>query len=193
MRYWPGHKLRTRARILDAARRLFKTRGYPGTGVDAIMASEGLTAGGFYAHFDSKEALLAETFTQAFEATREVLLRPLEGRSGVDWLRVVVRRYLSRAHRDNAADGCPLPTLGADVARTSETVRAQFQRYFEALADECERKLDGSPGLVRDQVLANLAMCVGGLVLARAVSDASLSDRILRSCRRYAPTSTVVP
>jgi TetR/AcrR family transcriptional repressor of nem operon len=192
MRYRPGHKLRTRARILDAARRLFKTHGYPGTGVDAIMAAEGLTAGGFYAHFDSKEALLAETFAQAFEATREVLLRPLEGQRGVDWLRAVVRRYLSRAHRDNAADGCPLPTLGADVARTSETVRTQFQRYFEALADECERKLDGSPGLVRDQVLANLAMCVGGLVLARAVSDAALSDRILRSCRRYAPTSTVV-
>jgi TetR/AcrR family transcriptional repressor of nem operon len=190
VRYPPIHKQRTHARLIDAARRLFKAGGYRGTGVDAIMAAEGLTAGGFYAHFASKEALLAETFGAAFEHTKEILLRPIESREGPEWLSAAVRRYLSRAHRDEVAEGCPLPALGAEVARTGEPPRAQLQSYFEALTSEFERKLGGAPGAAKDQVFAVLALCVGGLLLARAVNDPVLSDRILRACRRYAPTTT---
>ena len=187
MRYPATHKQHTRGRLLDAARRLFKLDGYRGVGVDAIMAAEGLTAGGFYAHFASKEALLAETFTPALARTREVLLDPLEPDGGADWLRAAVHRYLSRAHRDDVAEGCPMPALGAEVARADDAVRVEFQHYFEALVGDCERKLGADPAAARDQVLATLALCVGGLLLARAVPEPALSDRILRACRRHAP------
>jgi len=185
VRYLRTHKQRTRARILQAATRLFKTGGYHRVGVDAIMNAEGLTAGGFYAHFESKEMLLSEIFDLAFGQTKTQLLAGFEDREGVEWLREAVRRYLGRPHRDHAAEGCPLPALSADVARSNDRVRATFQMYLESLVGEFERKLSSSVSKPNDRALAAIALCVGGVLLARAVRDRDLSDRILAACRHH--------
>src|ERR1041385_8508120 len=116
MRYPKEHKAETRKRILSAAARLFRERGYDGAGVDAIMNEVGLTAGGFYSHFASKEALFAEALGTALAEgkTRSAAL------AGMNPLEAMIKSYLSRAHRDGIATGCPLPALTPDVARSSE-------------------------------------------------------------------------
>ena len=185
MRYQRAHKERTRGRVLRTATRLFKSAGYRGVGVDAIMEAEGLTAGGFYAHFESKEALLSEIFDGALAETKAQILTGLDDRAGLEWHREACRRYLGRPHRDHAADGCPLPALAAEVARSSRRVRARFQKYLEQLAGEFEERLSPAVSAPRDRALAAIALCVGGILLARAVEDAALSDRILSACRSH--------
>src|SRR5262249_43925239 len=111
MRYAPDHKQRTHEKILSAAWRLFRERGILGAGVDGVMRQAGLTAGGFYAHFRSKDDLLAQTLRRMLVEQRTRLIAGLEDRQGFDWLREVVRRYLSRSHRDDVPTGDALPPL----------------------------------------------------------------------------------
>jgi TetR/AcrR family transcriptional regulator, transcriptional repressor for nem operon len=106
MRYQPGRKQETRGRLIARAARLFKERGYRGVGVDGVMEAEGLTAGGFYAHFRSKEALLEITLREAMAETRRRFFAGLAEKRGWDWLREALRRYLSRSHRGDIGEGC---------------------------------------------------------------------------------------
>lgn len=187
MRYLPRQKQRTHRKIVSAAARRFRQRGFHRSGVDLVMKTAGLTPGGFYAHFDSKEALLAETLDLAEREMRDRLLAELEALAGVEWLQEVVRRYLSRTHRDEPAGGCVLPALAAEAPRLGRRGRAALESYITRLADELEPRTPGRTGLEpRDRVLATLALCAGGLMLARAVRDPVLSDRILRACRHLA-------
>ena len=155
------------------------------------MNAEGLTAGGFYAHFNSKETLLCETFDLAFAQTTARILAGLSDCEGIEWLGEVVRRYLSRPHRDDVGEGCPLPALSAEVARSNARVRRRFQTFLEELVAEFEHKLSGSVGAPKDRAIAALALCVGGVILSRAVKDAELSDQILQACRRDAVRETL--
>jgi TetR/AcrR family transcriptional repressor of nem operon len=185
MRYPADHKARTRTRILEAASGVFRERGYAGSGVDAVMDAAGLTPGGFYAHFASKSALFREVLAVALGRTRALLLGGLENTSGVSWLTKVVRRYLSRSHRDAVTLGCSLPPLISDLDRADPEARAAFEEHLRALTAELAEKLPkGPPG--EERALATLALCVGGLALARAVADPRLSDRILAACRKLA-------
>lgn len=186
MRYAADHKERTHARIVEAASHLFKEGGYVGVGVDAVMKGAGLTPGGFYAHFSSKETLLAEMLTLAFKRMKEWLLAGLADREGLSWLREIVRRYLSRVHRDAVAEGCPMPALIADVSRSSDVARQTFETHFRRLVAEFEEKLPETFGSAHDRALATIALFVGGVMLARAVKDPKLSGRILRACRLLA-------
>jgi TetR/AcrR family transcriptional repressor of nem operon len=187
MRYPQTHKAETRARILSAAGAAFRARGYEAVGVDEVMAEAGLTAGGFYRHFPSKQALLAASLSQTGSASRAGLLSGLESEAGPALLRAVVGRYLSRTHRDAPALGCPLPSLAAEVARTGEAPRGEVQEYLASLARAVAGRVPPAPGLdPEDRVLATAALLVGGLLLARAVPDPALSDRLLRACRRLA-------
>ena len=186
--YPANHKAKTRQRILDAAHRLLKRHGYGGVGIDAIMAEAGLTRGGFYAHFASKEALFAEVVAEAVwlagmaEAGRG---------SGGARARRAIRAYLSRAHRDNPAEGCPIAALLQDVSLAGPQVRDAFVAAIGRLAAQLARNLtdDGATdaAVVRDKVLATIALSVGGLMLSRAAGDAPLSDEILGACRAAAP------
>ncbi len=182
MRYAAGHKEQTRGRILEAAGKVFRREGYHAAGVDKVMMEAGLTAGGFYAHFESKEALLAEMLAPA--AAGVELGRDLEGVEGPAMVEAFVDGYLRRSHLNNAEGGCPLPALVSEVARTGESVKASFESIVLGLA----ARLRGQDGeaLAGDRDLAIIALCVGGLGVARSVQDEALADRILAACRDLA-------
>ncbi len=187
MRYAKDHKQLTRRRIVEAAARSFRSRGYRAAGVDQVMDAAGLTPGGFYAHFPSKQALLAETLGLSLEQARAQLFSGLEGMESSDWLRAVVGRYLSRTHRDQPAGGCSLPALAGEIAREGQAPRAALQAYLQQLVAELAPRTPAASGLdPEDRVLATLALLSGALMLARAVPDEELSDRILRAARRLA-------
>ena len=190
MRYAQEHKAKTRQKILKAAARLFREFGYDGVGVDAIMAEAGLTAGGFYAHFPSKRVLFDEALATALEGSSAT--RAAAKGAGTDeagQLRLMIKNYLSRQHRDQVADGCPLPALTPDAARGGETSRENYERQLLQYVNRLEALLPEratSAAARRDTGLALMAQCVGGLMLARAVNDKQLSDRILKACRQVA-------
>ncbi|MFQ5968826.1 MAG: TetR/AcrR family transcriptional regulator, partial [Acidimicrobiia bacterium] len=152
----------------------------------AVMKAAGLTPGGFYAHFGSKEALLAETLSLALGRMRGWLLARLEDQRGLPWLRQIVRRYLSRVHRDGVAEGCPMPALTADVSQAGAGAWQTFETGFRELVAEFEEKMPTSLGSPRDRALATIALLVGGVMLARTVKERKLSGRILRACRLLA-------
>jgi TetR/AcrR family transcriptional repressor of nem operon len=191
MRYPPGHKQETRQRILTAAGERFRTRGYAATGVDEVMSAAGLTPGGFYGHFRSKDDLLREALSAALEQTRGGLLAGLDGVEGPALLRAVVGRYLSRTHRDHPAAGCPLPALAAELAREGAAPRRDLQAYLERMAGALAPRIPAAPGLsAEDRVLATAALLAGALLLSRAVEDEEFSTRILRASRRLAVPET---
>jgi TetR/AcrR family transcriptional repressor of nem operon len=186
MRYPPAHKEATRQRILDAAAVVFRRLGYQGAGVDAVMQEAGLTAGGFYAHFASKEALFAETLGHALSETRTLGSPGIDHLAGMEWLRKVAARYLSVAHRRQVDRGCPLPALLPEVARASQHSRQALEARLRQVAANIESHLPPTQdNMAQNRALAVLAVLVGGMTLARAVADESLSDRILAASRCF--------
>jgi TetR/AcrR family transcriptional repressor of nem operon len=187
MRYPPDQKEKTRQRILDAAAAVFRRLGYRGAGVDAVMREAGLTAGGFYAQFPSKEALFAETLPHAMGQTRTLIGPDFDELAGQEWVRAVAARYLSPAHRRLVDRGCPLPALLPEVARAAEPSKQAFEAVLRQVASNIAAHVPPTAGgSTSDQALALLALLVGGMTLARAVADESLSDRILAACRKFA-------
>jgi TetR/AcrR family transcriptional repressor of nem operon len=183
VRYPREKKTETRGRILDAAARLFRENGYDGVGVDAIMSEVGLTAGGFYSHFPSKEALFCEAMATALAPGKTLRATQSLPTAGTDPLVALIKGYLSRAHRDAVGEGCPLPTLTTDVARKSDATRESYEQQFLLYVDEMELLLPEGFPHTREIALAVVAQCVGGLMLSRAVKDSKLSDQIIKSCR----------
>lgn len=187
MRYGPHHKAETHRRILRAAGRLFRLRGFLASGVDKVMREAGLTAGGFYAHFKSKQTLLAEVLVESISDLREILIAGTEHLSGTTRLKEVVRRYLNRKHRDNRDAGCALPSLISEITRSDDKTRETFERHLRNLIQELGDKTPpGKDMTAEDRVLATIALCMGGLALSRAVLDPQLSNQILHACRRLA-------
>ena len=185
MRYPTGQKRQTSERILRAAGRLFRKQGYAATGVDAVMSSIQLTAGGFYSHFRSKEDLLADTLDAIFReagSDRPAELSTLQGR---DWLRAFTAFYLSAEHRDAADRGCPIPALAAEVARvggrTSEVFAQHLRRVIDFIAQQFDEQHPD-----RKQAISTTAMLAGAVLLARAVGDETFSQEILDACRETA-------
>lgn len=171
-------KSRTRERILDAATAALIQRGPVEPSVGEVMGAAGLTVGGFYAHFESKEALMLEAFTQLL-ARRRQMLKQLDDSLSAQNRRVLAAAfYLSRKHRDASGDACPLPCSLGEISRLPEPFRSVLVEHTELMVAE----LAGSPEDA-DKVLADLALMVGGLALARALGDGELSDRILRAAK----------
>jgi len=185
VRYPASRKQQSRERILSAAADLFRLRGLDATGVDAVMAAAGLTPGGFYAHFRSKDALVAAAVAKAGEKARARWVVPLDALRGAAWSRAFVRRYLSEEHRDDREAGCTLPTLSDDVARSGVAARRHVQTNLAGLFELIAER-SGAPGVEREQVFGAVALCVGGLLLSRVVVDRRLSNEILRGCRASA-------
>lgn len=172
-------KAQTHAAILRSAERLLRSRGISGASVASVMKGAGLTVGGFYAHFDSKDALVADVLHRAMIAMRAKLTDGLEDGNGRRRIAGALERYLSAAHRDHPDRGCPLPATAGDLGRESRSLR-------RGLADEIEGHLSTLAGAGdRDLAIGALALMVGGLTLARAVRGTPLSDEILESALRF--------
>jgi AcrR family transcriptional regulator len=172
MRYSHTHKAETRRRIVDEAARRFRRDGVAGTGLVPLMKALGMTHGGFYAHFPSKEALVEASLAAAADTLKDKWQEPL----APDQLRSVLAAYLSPGHRDNPGEGCPLPSLCAELG-----LRGQPSPVTDGLAlrmaqrlQECALRDAGA-----DQGLVTLVALVGALTLSRAVADPALSARIL--------------
>jgi TetR/AcrR family transcriptional repressor of nem operon len=166
-----------RERILDVAGTVFRERGYDGIGVAEIMKRAGLTHGGFYGHFASKDDLAAEITTRLLG--RDDWLERLTGRRAPS-LGDVVRRYLSPQHRDDPGQGCLFAALSADVARQPRPVRRAFTEGLRARLEMLRKLMPGrSAAAQRQQALATLATLVGAVVLSRAVDDRKFSGEIL--------------
>lgn len=174
MRYDAEHKQKTRDRVIKEAARAIREDGPDRVAVAGVMARAGLTHGGFYAHFASKDDLVAQAIGQMFEDTERRLARSTEGKAPRDALAAYIDFYLSAEHRDTRAIGCPLPALSADLPRLPPPAREAFGQGVASLT-EALAKLTGSIDLA-GSVLAEL---VGALSLARAVSDPEQSNAIL--------------
>lgn len=180
MRMSREEKAKTHERIVEVASHRIREAGMEAPGVAEIMHAAGLTHGGFYKHFDSREELVAEAAQRAYdvaERTVHDLTDDAEDPLGafVDW-------YLSADHRDDPAHGCPVVALGDDVQRGNDRVRAAYRAQVERYLANLERFLGGGEGARRRATVA-LSTLVGSVMLARAVGDEPLSDEILRDVR----------
>lgn len=184
MRYAPGHNQEARARILEAASRLFRERGVEGVGLATIMSEVGLTVGTFYTHFESKEALLRAALQVSWRARNEGLRQALADGD----LERAVRMYLSAEHRDAPGTGCPAAALAAEVARQPDSTRETFASELEVGLDAlvaCLSQRRGRP-VSRAEGAALLGLLVGTLQLARATPDRAASAAMLEAGVRAA-------
>jgi TetR/AcrR family transcriptional repressor of nem operon len=186
VRYPPQRKAESRDKIVNAAADLFREGGIAATGLDAVMARAGLTAGAFYAHFDSKQALVRDALALAGRKSVEKWFGRFDELRGRAWVEELFRSYLGRAHRRDVAGGCILPSLGVEVGRQPANVRRHFSRRLEGMLDLIEARASGELGLERERVIAAVALAVGAVVLSRAVPETKLQSEILTAARRGA-------
>ena len=176
-RYGKEHKQATRRRIIDTAGRRFKRDGIDGSGIATLMADAGLTNGAFYAHFASKEDLVATVLAEQLRDQRESFSALPPGRAGVEQY---VRDYLSVQHRDNPDDGCPSAALLDEIGRCTETTKQAYTDGVLAMIDDVAARLaPDDPPSARVTTLSVFAMMVGTLQLSRALADRHLADAIL--------------
>ncbi|AJA09767.1 transcriptional regulator [Sphingopyxis fribergensis] len=180
MRYSQTHKAETRERVLKEAAKEIRAKGPDNVAVSGIMARAGLTHGGFYAHFPSKDALVNEAIGAMFADARARTERIDTDGDPRSVLRAYVDFYLSAKHRDSRDRGCPLPTLSGDFARSQPATRERFGAGVEGIASRLAAPL-AKLGFADAQAesYALLAQLVGGVALARAVGDPALSDAML--------------
>lgn len=173
-------KAATRAMILDLAARRLREEGLGGNAVHRLMRDCGLTHGGFYGHFASKDALDAAALEAAMaeHGASEAAIPP--GLARAERRKLRARNYLSRAHRDNPATGCPLAALLSEAPRAAAPLREAYQAMLAGVVTAGDDPQDAAPV---SEELALTALAMGGLALARAVPDPALSDAILRACR----------
>jgi TetR/AcrR family transcriptional regulator, transcriptional repressor for nem operon len=184
MRYGKGHKQATRQRILEAAGRRFKQDGIDGAGVAAVMSDAELTNGAFYAHFASKEDLVANVLADQLRAQRQSFDSQPPAREGLE---AFIRAYLSPEHRDQPADGCPSAALLDEIARRPAATRQVFTDELLRTADDVAARLDRTDAeAARTDALTILGFMIGALQLARALADRDLSDQILARSREAA-------
>jgi TetR/AcrR family transcriptional regulator, transcriptional repressor for nem operon len=185
MRYVKGHGLQTRSRIVESASRALRQSGADGMSVADLMKLAGLTHGGFYSHFESREALVIDAFTLAMDRTVAQWMSLTKATPVEQRLEVFVDAYLSPKHRDDRARGCVLPALGTDIARSSKKARSIFARKLDEMIDVVAGFFPGRPPEQARQIAtAALATLMGSIALARAVGDDKLSNEILGAGRQ---------
>jgi TetR/AcrR family transcriptional repressor of nem operon len=188
MPYPAGHRIEVRRKIVESARRLFNRHGFENISVDEIMSGAGLTRGGFYSYFESKSDLYAEVlgcfFTDpewksCWEGVEVDLASANVGPQ-------VVRAYLSRQHFEDVENSCPMVALPTDVSRSGESAKRAFETVFQAMVGVLERgsRENGRPRRVTAQATA--ALCVGGMVVARAINNRKVADELRDACMTVA-------
>ena len=184
MRYSREHKLETHARIVKRASVRLREKGAHGVGVADLMKDAGLTHGGFYAHFDSREALVIEAFAYAMDRSTERWRKLSEQTPPDKRFAAIVNAYLSAVHRDDPGHGCAVPSLGSEIARESPKTRKAFAAKLEQMIGMLAEQIPGlPPKAARKQAMAALGTMMGTLVMARIAGNGELSDEILAAGR----------
>jgi len=174
-----GRKEATHERIVEAAARAIRRSGYDGTGVADIMKDAGLTHGGFYAHFASRDAMLAEAADRAGAEANAASARIAADAPPREALHALVRAYLSRAHLENPDRGCPVAALGSEMPRQAPQVRRAATRRIKEMIDLVARQSpDRGKPEAHERALVTVSTMVGALVLARAVDEPRLSSAV---------------
>jgi len=193
MRYRPEHKTETRQKIVTDASRRVRAEGLSGAAVSVVMRDAGLTHGGFYRHFGSKDALLVESLREAFREIAERLARAAEeSQPGTAWERVVAA-YLSPEHCDHPEYGCPLTALASELARADETIKVQIQSELTKYKDRIRPFMPGRRIADKERAFVVIfSTMIGAISIARILPDpaaralvlATARDFLLRSFRR---------
>jgi TetR/AcrR family transcriptional repressor of nem operon len=188
MAYPAGHRDAVKGKIVASARRLFNRHGFDSVSVDQIMAGAGLTRGGFYSYFESKSDLYAEVlgcfFTDpewksCWEGVEVDLASKEVGPQ-------VVRAYLSEQHFEDVENSCPMVALPGDVTRSGERAKIAFETVFKAMVSVLQRGMGAGISKRHRVAQATAALCVGGMVVARAIEDRALADELRGSCMAVA-------
>ncbi len=205
MPYPADHKREMRTKILDSARKLFNRNGLTEISIDEIMAGAGLTRGGFYSYFPSKEDLYAEAITHflhcqvppsSWQHSAMQALAGADPANGQERARAVIDAYLSRDHLEDVDYSCPMIGLATDVARVGTAAKTAYRQVLSMMIDLLAENFgpdpfaedDGTADAEADRrrALGIVSMCVGGMVLARAVDDPALADDLRASAQYYA-------
>jgi|SRR5271166_2995254 len=187
MRYSREHKQETHARIVRKASVRLREKGAHGIGVADLMKEAGLTHGGFYAHFDSRDALVIEAFAFAMDRSLEHWRKVTGEVPPEKRLATIIETYLAPTHRDDPGHGCAITSLGAEIARESPKTRRAFAAKMEQLIDLIADQIqDVPPKAARKQATALLATMMGTLVLSRIAGSGEFSDEVLQAGREAA-------
>jgi TetR/AcrR family transcriptional regulator, transcriptional repressor for nem operon len=188
MPYPAGHSIAVRTAIIDSARKLFNRNGFDNVSIDQIMSGAGLTRGGFYSHFKSKSDLYAEVLGCFFTDP--------DWKNGWEGVHVdvtaddlgaqIVRAYLSPQHFENVENSCPMVALPTDVSRSSKHVKAAFEEVFCAMVKILELSSKKTSSSQPCHAKAIAALCVGGMVVARAMNDRAAADELRDACMSVA-------
>jgi TetR/AcrR family transcriptional repressor of nem operon len=172
----------TRRRIVKTAAAEFRRNGIKATGLAELMAAAGLTHGGFYRHFDSKDQLVAEACAEASESLVTIVDEQSREKDG---LQAVVAGYLSREHRDHPAEGCLFASIGSELARCDEPTRNIATQGFLQLVERIAKQYKGlKPAAARAKAQLTVCAMIGALTLSRVVTDPELSETLLRQARK---------
>jgi AcrR family transcriptional regulator len=188
MPYPAGHRTETKRKIVDSARRLFNRCGFDQVSLDDIMLGAGLTRGGFYSYFSSKSDLYVEALNCFFTDPEwkncwegvEVDLKATDVGSQV------IRAYLSRQHFEDVENSCPMVALPVDVTRGDVRLKHAFEIVFTAMVSILERSMNGSDRNAHSRAMAMAALCIGGMVVARALESRVSADAVRDECLRVA-------
>jgi TetR/AcrR family transcriptional regulator, transcriptional repressor for nem operon len=184
MRYSREHKFETHARIVKKASVRLREKGAHGVGVADLMKDAGLTHGGFYAHFDSREALVIEAFAYAMDRGTERWRKLAEQTPAEQRFATIVDSYLTPLHRDDPGHGCAIPTLGAEIARETPKTRKAFSAKLEQMIEMLAEQIPDVPRkAARKQAMAAIATMMGTLVMARVAGNGEFSDEIMGAGR----------
>jgi TetR/AcrR family transcriptional repressor of nem operon len=185
MRYDTEHKQRTHEKVVQEAANAIRQHGPDKIGIASLMSKLGLTHGGFYAHFNSKDDLVAEAISHMFEDRMEAFRKCLAGAEPAEGLASYIDLYLSIRHRDRRDKGCPVASLASDIARMPLVARKRFEVGIQHLTDaftDVLKILDKpQPEILAASVVAEM---VGAMTIARAITNSDLSERILDTARR---------
>ena len=188
MPYPPNHRREVKKRIIGSARKLFNRHGFENVSLQSIMAGAGLTHGGFYSYFKSKSALYSEVLGCFFtDPNWKSCWKGVHvDLSATDVGPQVVRAYLSRQHFEDIDNSCPMAALPGDVARSGKSAKRAFEKVFKAMVSVLERGQSDENQQSRSKAQAIAALCVGGMVVARALIDRAYADELRDACMTVA-------
>ena len=176
------HKIKTHQRIVRTAAKRFREKGLDGVAIADLMKELGLTVGGFYKHFDSRDDLVAESFRAAAGPWQKQLLAAESGGPPVTY-QGLVDSYLTETHRDYPGNGCPISALACDIARGGKQIRSLLTKQIESEIELLANSLPQNDGAARSKAILAVSALLGAVELARAVTDETLSREVLESTR----------